>query len=598
MTLEINGPPAVVRGVLRTGQAIGIFLLLAAIVRIPRLVSYPWDAARMSFWEPVGATLVEADYRPFSEENPREMVFARYRYEYEGAKFEGTRVDVSNRPDLVDAIHEGMWRQLSEHLRAGTPVDCYVNPSHSDESVLYPQFHVTIFAERLGVVSAFALFGALLFWGSSARLRREKRFASAKTEHPNEPWLWRDDWARGRIGASSRGMRWIVATLAAIHLFIVLPLGFLILDEWQQPLFGWIGIVLLVIAWGMIGLTWRRFRHVGRYEQAEFQMASVPGVIGGPLAGIVHIPAKTSPDSDLQVSLECVLHVPGGEDRSSREDVLWRGGTTVDRTLSSPDPYKVAIPVHFAIPFDCQPSDPPDRAQVRWQLKVGKDTTNSDQHARFVVPVYQTAESSDHYRPDPSVMEPYEKDVTPDEVLQKTTYHVAPLPGGGEEIRFSYFQWATLMGAFIVLALCGGGIGAILYFDWHPAITILPGIFMFFVVLGLLGMLLWGCRLQFERDTVTVTSGLLGFRKTRRLSPQEVEVIESAVDLQMERKSFYSVQLRAADGQTFTLVKRLDTRQEADTLSAWLSEKLPKVNVVRPPKPAVDAGTLKVNRDR
>jgi hypothetical protein len=551
----------------------------------------------MRFWETAPATLLEAEYRPFSDENPREMVFARYRYEYEGDKFEGTRVDVSNQPDFIDAVHEGMWKQLSEQLRTGTPVDCYVSPSHPDESVLYPQFYVTIFAAWLGVVSVFALFGALLFWGSSARLRREKRFASGKKAHPNKPWLWRDDWAYGRIHASSRGIRWIIATLAAIHLFIVFPLGFLILDEWQQPLFGWIGITLLVVAWGMISFTWRRFRHAGRYEQAEFQMASVPGVVGGPLAGIVHIPAKMSPDSDIQISLECIRIIPGDDNRSRREDILWREGTTVDKTVSSPDPYKLAIPVHFAVPYDCNPSDAPDSAKVVWRLKVGADTTDSDKHARFEVPVYQTADSSEHYRPDPSVMEPYEKDVTADDVLQKITYHVSPLPGGGEEIRFSYFQWSTLLGALIVLALCAGGIGAILYFDWHPAITILPGIFTFFIVLGLLAMLLWGCRLQFKRDTVTVTSGLLGFRKTRRLSPQEVEAIESEVDLQMERRSFYSVQLRAADGQTFTLVKRLDTRQEADALAAWLSEKLPKVNVVRPPKPAIDASALQEKRD-
>jgi hypothetical protein len=499
---------------------------------------------------------------------------------------------VSNQPDFVDAIHEGMWRQLSEHLKAGTPVDCYVNPWNPDESVLYPQFYVTIFAAWLGAVSAFALLGFLLFRGSTKRLRREKRFASGKKEHPNEPWLWREDWASARIHATSRGMRWIIATLAAIYLFIALPLGLLVLNELQQPIFGWTGIILLVVAWGMISFTWRRFRHTGRYEQAEFQMGSVPGVIGGPLAGVVHMPATMSRSSDIQIRLECIRIISGDDANSRREDVVWREGTTVDKTLSSPDPYKVAIPVHFAIPFDCQPSESPDSAKIVWRLKVGTDTTDSDKHARFEVPVYETAESSNHYQPDPSVMEPYEKDVTPEEVLQKTTYHVAPLPGGGEEIRFSYFQMGTLFGALIVLALCGGGIGAILYFEWHPAILILPGIFTLFVVLGLLGMLLWGSRVQFERDAVTVTSGILGFRKTRRLSPEEVQAIESVIDLQMERKSFYGVHLRTKDWKVFTLVKRLDTRQEADALAAWLSEKLPKVSVVPKSKPAVDAGAV------
>ena len=135
------------------------------------------------------------------------------------------------------------------------------------------------------------------------------------------------------------------------------------------------------------------------------------------------------------------------------------------------------------------------------------------------------------------------------------------------------------------MALCFGGITAILHFEWHAAFTILPGIFALLVVLGMSEMLLWSSRLQVHSDSVTVTSGLFGFRKTRKLLPEEIESVESATDLHMERTTFYSVILKAADGQTFTLVKRLESRQEADLLADWIRNKMPAVKVVQPPAP-------------
>ena len=89
-SLEITGHPLIVRVFLRIGQVVGIFLMMAAFFRIPSVVSYARDAARMHDWSVVPATVLEADYRAESNENENEMVFARYRYEYDGAEYEGT----------------------------------------------------------------------------------------------------------------------------------------------------------------------------------------------------------------------------------------------------------------------------------------------------------------------------------------------------------------------------------------------------------------------------------------------------------------------------------------------------------------------------
>ncbi len=594
---QATGHPLAVRVILRLGQIVGVLLLVAALSRVSSVVSYAWDAAQMRDWEVVRATILETDYRAESDENENEMVFARYRYEYQGAEYEGTRVDVSDSPDFIHEFQQQMWRELAAHLNNGTPIDAYVDPAQPDEAVLYPRFYYTNFAFRLLLTVVLAFAGAAFFLACSSIIRRENRFGLARAEHPDKPWLWRDDWASKRICASGRGARWMIAAAAAIYLLIVLPLGLLVVQEWDWPILSVPGVILIVVGWGLFNFARLRFQYARRYEQAELQLAFVPGVIGGPLSGVVHMPAKFSGDKQFQLRLECVRKLPSAKDRSESEDILWREGATIEKTLSSPDPYRVAIPVYFAIPFDCQPSDPPDRAGVNWRLKVGTDTTDANQHARFEVPVYQTAESSEHYEPDPSVLQPYEKVTTADDVLRATNHRVTILPGGGEEISFKFFQTWALLAAIVILALCFGGIAAILHFEWHAAFTILPGFFALLVVLGMSEMLLWSSRLQIHTDSVTVTSGLLGFRKTRRLLPDEIQSIESATDLQMERTTFYAVILKAADGQTFTLVKRLESRHDADLLADWLREKLPEVPVVRSTSPAADAGVLQEEHD-
>ena len=234
-----------------------------------------------------------------------------------------------------------------------------------------------------------------------------------------------------RIRATGRGARWLIAAITAVYLIAVLPLGLLVLKEWDWPILSVPGVILILIAWVLLNFTRRRFQYARRYEQAELQLASVPGVIGGPLSGVVHLPAKLSGDEQFQLRLECVRKLPSAKNRSESEDILWREGATIEKTLSSPDPYRVSIPVYFAIPFDCEPSDPPDRASVHWRLKVGADTSDANQHARFEVPVYQTAESSEHYEADPSILQPYEKVTTADDVLRATNHRVTARSGWG-----------------------------------------------------------------------------------------------------------------------------------------------------------------------
>ena len=153
-----------------------------------------------------------------------------------------------------------MWRQLAEHANNGTPVDAHVNPSQPDESVLYPRFYYTNFAFRLLLTVVLAFAGTAFFLACSSIIRREKRFSLARAEHPGKPWLWRGDWASKRIRATGRGTRWLIAAIAAVYLIAVLPLGLLVLKEWDWPVLSVPGVILILVAWVLLNITRRRFQ--------------------------------------------------------------------------------------------------------------------------------------------------------------------------------------------------------------------------------------------------------------------------------------------------------------------------------------------------
>src|SRR5205085_2779419 len=141
---------------------------------------------------------------------------------------------------------------LQNLQRSATPTTCYVNPSDPSESVLYPQFNYSVLGISLFVPSLFSFFGLCLFAVGALALRRERRLAVARDAYPNEPWMWRDDWAAGLIKTQNYKSTWLLVTAAIIYLFVGLPIGLLILNQRGWPLMSWPTGVLLFIGWGFL----------------------------------------------------------------------------------------------------------------------------------------------------------------------------------------------------------------------------------------------------------------------------------------------------------------------------------------------------------
>ncbi|MEX2142908.1 MAG: DUF3592 domain-containing protein [Pirellulales bacterium] len=601
----------VARGFLRFGQIVGLFLLLAAVYRVSPIVTYLWDAARMRAWEEVPATVLEADYRNLEEDDIRPRVFAEYRYTYGGVEYQGSRVDIAASPELVGEFQKQMADELKQHVNDGTPTTAYVNPSQPEDSVLYPRFIYTAFAARLLILFVFAFFGGLLFWLMTYALRRQKQQVIEERTHPEEPWLWRHDWANKLIRSSSYKLAWLVVLFAAIYLLVALPLALLVLQEWGRDILSVPGVILMLVGLAFFNAARLQLKVGKTFRGAEFRMSSVPGVIGGSLAGVVVLPQKMPDDTKFRVVLECAEYqhtrknpksISVGQSRSesvdASEHIVWRENVVVERTLSVPDPNSTALPVYFSVPFECKPSGLTETMGIRWRVKAGIEEPNFHRYATFEVPVFKTAESSPDFQPDLAVMQPFEAVVDAKVAIERMC-RIEPLPNGGEKLRFSYTDYLVLVIALVVVAVCAGGVAAVFHFEAHPAWALVPGLFGLVIFLATSAMLLWGSSLAIQGDRVTVASGYAGMRKRFEVPLSEILDVEIEHEQRTHEQDHYCLNLKfrvpvpleelededntPADldflrnekyTESLTIAKRLESRQQAEAVRRWLCEKL------------------------
>ena len=67
-----------------------------------------------------------------------------------------------------------------------------------------------------------------------------------------------------------------------------------------------------------------------------------------------------------------------------------------------------AVPVLFAIPYECRPTDQENSDNtVDWTLEVTAKTAGLDYRAEFTVPVFKTSESDPHFVPDRGLIARY-----------------------------------------------------------------------------------------------------------------------------------------------------------------------------------------------
>ncbi|MBW2386071.1 MAG: hypothetical protein JRG92_20760 [Deltaproteobacteria bacterium] len=256
--------------------------------------------------------------------------------------------------------------------------------------------------QQAWVSSLMALvFGGVGFgiWAALPWVRRTQLAEyESKRMHPESPWLWRPEWATGRI--SSQGGRAAIGVwvFALFWNAVSAPLLWVLPEEVASgnkealigALFPAVGLALLVWA---VRTTWRW----KRFGRSVFELASLPGVIGGRLAGRVSLGTDVRPEAGFEARLVCVaVRISGsGKNRSRHEDVRWEETRQIGFTQFHAGRLGTEVPIEFTIPYRLDSSSEKEgQSWVEWRLELAAELSGIDYLACFEVPVYRTPESS------------------------------------------------------------------------------------------------------------------------------------------------------------------------------------------------------------
>lgn len=229
----------------------------------------------------------------------------------------------------------------------------------------------------------------LLFGGIVAyAVRSAMRQAALRGAKPNEPWLWRDDWAQGyaqdRLGSGSIFLFVFAIVWNAIS-------GTALLVVWRtdahqfEPrllflaIFPLIGVGLLLAAAYQL---WRR----KKYGRSICRLHQVPIEPGRAFSGELETHAQEAPENGFVLKLSCVQSIHSG--KNTYETTLWSEETTISRGALIPSPDGVRVPFTLTFPADAAAKNDPPRGTIVWRLEATADVPGIDYAATFDLPVF------------------------------------------------------------------------------------------------------------------------------------------------------------------------------------------------------------------
>jgi hypothetical protein len=424
-----------------------------------------------------------------------------------------------------------------------------------------------------GIATVFLLgAGGFLAIGLGS-VRQAKEQERTRATNPDKPWLWRKDWASGVIESGAvAGMvvAWVFSlfwnALSWPFLFLAFPKelargNYIILIFLLFPVIG-----LGLLWWAVYAtLQWRKF---GR---SKFHLSSVPGVLGGALAGFVEIPAKVLAEKGYKLRLWCVRRtVTGsGKNRSTHEDLLWEDTKVILRDSLQHERERTGVPVHFNIPYELPASEGGNPAIV-WRLEITADIPGVDYHAQFEVPVFKTEASTADAPPVKDPTAAFQPPPAPFAPPANTRIRVRDL-ADGVEVYFPaargvvgiaiLFGFAVVWNLFLWLMIAKK---APVFFP------IIWGLFDALILLLLASALLHSVRVVARRSGIEIFHRMVIPTCTRRLSWSDIHEVKTRVESHAGAKVWYGLVISTHYGREYSAGGGIADKGHAE----WLAEKV------------------------
>ncbi len=392
--------------------------------------------------------------------------------------------------------------------------------------------------------------------------------------HPDEPWLWRADWAAGEIHSNPAPAAVATAVLAlALNAMawkaaaLVPPAG----NPDHVKLAVWTAVFQALAAglalWAvMLLLRWRL------YGESRLQMKLMPGRIGGTLEGTIHLAHPMPPMRPVHLKLVCI----------HRKRDSGSGGGTTDTAIWSDDAEAAsdglgAVPVAWYIPDDCQPTgDPRNADRIFWKLLASTGGGLGAWRAHFEVPVFRTANSAEQAA-DAAALVARRNERVADFRPPPTSRIRAGLSGdGATEVYFPPMRSPGLaLGLLAFFGLWSGFL--VLIFVERAPLIFKVGWSFFEAIFGM-----WVVALLFGSTTARIRGGelsvvwrLFGMVVGRtRASAADIAEVRSVAGTTAGDTVLRRIQVRRHDGRTFNFGDGIRDPIEADWIAARVAEAL------------------------
>ena len=429
-----------------------------------------------------------------------------------------------------------------------------------------------------GVVFCGVGFGLMLAVLYENRLYQRNQRRQA--EHPSEPWLWREDWAQGRVLSRTRGNMIAGWVFAILWNLVSAPVAYVVPQQAAKTPAIYIALLFPIVGVCLLIRAIRQTLEYHEFGKTYFEMASVPGVIGRDIKGVIEARFPHTPDHGIHLRLSCLHRVTtgSGDSQSTNENIVWRDEADLSSGQLCPGPAGTTIPVTFRIPWDAQATEKRSpRDEIVWLLEALADVPGVDYHDIFEVPVFRTQQTPAQQDPEPEVFAAHP--ATRPDVL---TVDVRATANGTEfffpAARNQGFA-AMTNGFFLVFAL-----GTFFLSRVHIPIIFALGCAFFSLILLYITIQMWlgTTRVVIGSGLLSLQDGLLGGGKVQQFSCAEIESITTKITAQQGGATgtpYYDIQMALRDRpMKITLGRTLRNKHEAD----WLVEEMRRLTGLQP----------------
>ncbi len=416
------------------------------------------------------------------------------------------------------------------------------------------------------------------------RMSAGRRRAVLQKQHPESPWLWRDDWARGQIRFSATSTMMIAWPFALLWNGLTYVTMSLTWDNLSQDLFqrknpaGLIALLFPLVGMGLVLWAVRATLQWRKYGVSVFEMAAVPGILGGSLRGVVRTGALLWPKQGIRTTLACIRQTTtgSGQHRRTTEYILWQDERIIDRDRVIRDARGSLIPIGFEIPSYAPPTDESQpRGRILWRLSVAADVPGVDYRADFEVPVFQTASPQTMTR-EVDVQLSQQPMESPPPRPPHTPIRIRPTPSGG--MMFVFPARRPLKMTLLLLGVLAGWNG-MLILAWRSGapLIILAGLGFFDVTLvfALLIALFRSDRVTIEGNDIRIEHRLLGLKIRRTVPCREIVDIRPLPVSRLGKTSYYNIRMITRDGKQVEAGHSITDWQEAEWIASQMKRYLP-----------------------